>query len=102
MTDFAVPSDGFEGVADELAVLCPVSAGPCPARENIVALYGEHVDDPSLPPECASRLDGVKMNVKLGELTTAARLLICTGPESGVCPTRESMNNSPLRTGIVD
>jgi hypothetical protein len=99
MSELSVPL-----ASDITALECPVNGGPCPARERLATLYGETVD-PSMPGSLVEQLrpdlDSMKLNIKLGEHATQARLRGCEGPQDGSCPPWMAMTESKPRQTAV-
>lgn len=96
----------YEGGASSVdrRVVCPTAGIPCPERQNLVDMYEGAADpvlDEHLPEAFRSKHDGHKLHIKLAEYTVAAKVIDCSGAIDNVCPTREGMNESPVRVGIV-
>lgn len=93
-TDFADP----RGV-------CPNSGEICSARQTLVKLFDTHVDAQliaSMPDdEFNPRYDHAKLNLRLAEYDMRAKLVDCSKATADVCPVRQSMDESPVRVGIV-
>ena len=82
--------------------LCPTTGEFCVARNLIVDNY---TGDDGLPAGVTREFnpanDGLRLRTKLAENAVMAELLDCQGMEEGICPVRETMNHSKIRTTSV-
>lgn len=86
------------------SILCPTTGEVCPARENLVRLFDNHVDAKyaeGLPRENQPQFDAIKLQTRLAEYSVRAQMSGCGGPNEAACPIRESMDESMVRVGIV-
>lgn len=80
---------------------CPTTNGPCPARERLHTLYigDEEVEGDD---EETSLSNKAKLALKLSEQALWAVGSGCEGAEGTTCPTRVTMNESKVRSTLVD
>lgn len=87
---------------------CPITGQRCPAREKLVHNYRDSHTEATAGleyplDEAHPYYDEKKLQGKLFEQALFARAINCSGPaEATDCPTRTRMNESKVRTSLVD
>ncbi len=91
--------------AEQENIFCPMTGEVCAARQSLVKAYAPMALSPEvqaeLPLELNPALDKHKLNARLFEYRFRAEKIRCPGMQEGVCPTRQAMNESKVRVGLV-
>lgn len=84
---------------------CPNTGLICEARSSLIGAYTTHVSaqvcEGMKVDEYHPAFDQAKLDIRLREYDIRAKLADCADATTDQCPVRLSMNQSPVRRGLV-